>query len=120
MTGREWKGTAFGGWKSRQDVPKLVNKVLLKELDISQFITHTLDSLHKVNESIDILHSGQCLRAVVKIHEIPAALQQKKLTVKVESSTKLFGGSLKLVSHWSEACQCTMKFNIYLPEDDIT
>jgi Zn-dependent alcohol dehydrogenase len=40
ITGRQWKGTAFGGWKSRQDVPKLVNKVILGELKIDDFITH--------------------------------------------------------------------------------
>ena len=40
VTGRAWKGTAFGGWKSRQDVPKLVNKVLLGELPLGKFLTH--------------------------------------------------------------------------------
>ena len=67
VTGRQWKGTAFGGWKSRQDVPKLVNKVILGELNIDDFITHNFDSLNDVNKSIDALHSGDCLRAVVKI-----------------------------------------------------
>lgn len=41
VTGRQWKGTAFGGWKSREDVPKLVNKVVMGELNIDSFITHT-------------------------------------------------------------------------------
>lgn len=68
ITGRQWKGTAFGGWKSRQDVPKLVNKVILGELIIDDFITHNFDSLNDVNASIDALHSGDCLRAVVKIN----------------------------------------------------
>lgn len=49
VTGRQWKGTAFGGWKSRQDVPKLVNKVILGELNIDDFITHTIDGLENVN-----------------------------------------------------------------------
>lgn len=48
ITGRVWKGTAFGGWKSRMDVPKLVNKVLLGELPISKYITHNYDGLEKV------------------------------------------------------------------------
>jgi Zn-dependent alcohol dehydrogenase len=69
VTGRQWKGTAFGGWKSRQDVPKLVNKVILGELNIDDFITHTIDGLENVNQSVDALHSGDCLRAVVKISE---------------------------------------------------
>lgn len=68
ITGRQWKGTAFGGWKSRQDVPKLVNKVILGELNIDDFITHNFESLNDVNASIDALHSGDCLRAVIKIN----------------------------------------------------
>jgi len=50
-------------------VPKLVNKVVLGELNIDDFITNTFESLSDVNESIDILHSGKCLRAIVKISQ---------------------------------------------------
>lgn len=67
ITGRVWKGTAFGGWKSRMDVPKLVNKVLLNEMPISKYITHNYDGLEKVQELVDALHSGSCLRGIVKI-----------------------------------------------------
>lgn len=45
VTGRQWKGTAFGGWKGREDVPKLVNKVIVGELNIDDFVTHTFESL---------------------------------------------------------------------------
>jgi Zn-dependent alcohol dehydrogenase len=69
VTGRCWKGTAFGGWKSRTDVPKLVSRCMAGELNIKDFITHTFDGLNFVNESIDILHSGKCLRAVVNINQ---------------------------------------------------
>lgn len=48
-------------------MPKLVNKVIVGELNIDDFITHTFDSLDDVNKSIDALHDGNCLRAVVKI-----------------------------------------------------
>ena len=65
VTGRVWKGTAFGGWKARTDVPRLVNKVITGELNIDAFVTHTFKGLDKVNESVDVLHSGDCLRAVV-------------------------------------------------------
>lgn len=71
VTGRQWKGTAFGGWKARQDVPKLVNKVILGELGIDDFITHNFNGLEEVNKSIDVLHSGDCLRAVIKIGSHP-------------------------------------------------
>lgn len=66
VTGRTWKGTAFGGFKSRKDVPLLVQKNLNGELDIDHYITHRLQGVEKTNEAIDALHSGDCLRAVVK------------------------------------------------------
>jgi S-(hydroxymethyl)glutathione dehydrogenase/alcohol dehydrogenase len=66
VTGRVWKGTAFGGFKSRNDVPVLVQRFLQGELPIDHYITHTFDGVGKTNEAIDALHSGECLRAVVK------------------------------------------------------
>jgi Zn-dependent alcohol dehydrogenase len=45
VTGRCWKGTAFGGWKSRSDVPKLVQKVMRGELLIDSYVTHDYDGL---------------------------------------------------------------------------
>jgi len=70
ITGRNWKGTAFGGWKSRQDVPKLVNKTITGELKIDDFITHVYESLDDVNKSVEALYSGSCLRAVIKINDL--------------------------------------------------
>ena len=69
VTGRSWKGTAFGGWKSRTEVPRLVQTVMRGEMDLEPYITHTFQGLEKVNESITALHSGDCLRAVVRISE---------------------------------------------------
>jgi Zn-dependent alcohol dehydrogenase len=68
VTGRVWKGTAFGGWKSRTDVPRLVNKVMTGELSLDNYVTHEYEGLENVNKSIEALHSGNCLRAVVKIN----------------------------------------------------
>jgi len=65
VTGRVWRGTAFGGFKSRKDVPLLVEKNMKGELDIDHYITHKLHGVEKTNEAIDALHSGDCLRAVV-------------------------------------------------------
>jgi S-formylglutathione hydrolase len=86
------------------------------ELNIDDYITHTIDSLEEVNKSIDALHSGNCLRAVVKISESP---QVAPSSVKVLSSNKHFGGVLKTVQHWSASNNCNMKFTIYLPEESI-
>jgi len=66
VTGRVWKGTAFGGFKSRRDVPWLVEKHLKGELPIDHFITHTFLGVDKTNDAIDALHGGECLRAVVE------------------------------------------------------
>ena len=66
VTGRVWKGTAFGGFKSRTDVPKLVQRMMSGEIAVDHFITHTFDGVGKTNDAIDALHSGSCLRAVVQ------------------------------------------------------
>lgn len=57
VTGRVWKGCAFGGWKSKQSIPKLVDEYLSKELLLDEFVTHHF-SFEKINEGFDLLHSG--------------------------------------------------------------
>ena len=66
LVGRTWKGTAFGGFKSRAQVPQLVEKNLNGELPIDHFITHVFKGVEGTNDAIDALHSGDCLRAVVR------------------------------------------------------
>ena len=66
VTGRTWKGTAFGGFKSRQDVPKLVQRSLDGEIPIDHCITHVFDGVKMMNDAIVALHSGDCLRCVVR------------------------------------------------------
>ena len=65
VTGRTWKGTAFGGWKSRDAIPKLAIQVRDGELPLDHFITHTFQGIEHTNSAFDALHSGDCLRAVV-------------------------------------------------------
>ena len=66
VTGRIWKGTAFGGFKSRTDVPKLVERMMSGEIAVDHFITHTFDGVEETNKAIEALHGGSCLRAVVQ------------------------------------------------------
>jgi S-(hydroxymethyl)glutathione dehydrogenase/alcohol dehydrogenase len=66
VTGRTWKGTAFGGYKSRSQVPVLIEKNLTGELPIDHFITHVFKGVDGTNDAIHALHSGECLRAVVR------------------------------------------------------
>eukprot|EP00121_Abeoforma_whisleri_P012266 Awhi_evm2s11314 len=65
VTGRVWRGTAFGGWKTRRDIPILVDRYMDGKLPIDDYITDNLKGIEKTNEAIDALHGGNCLRAVV-------------------------------------------------------
>ncbi|XP_033889904.3 alcohol dehydrogenase class-3-like [Acipenser ruthenus] len=62
--GRTWKGTCFGGWKSVESVPKLVNDYMAKKMKLDEFITHTLP-LDRVNEAFDLMTSGKSIRTVL-------------------------------------------------------
>jgi len=64
VTGRTWKGTAFGGWKSRPQVPMLVDLVMQGELKIDDYITHKM-KFAQINEAFELLHKGECLRCVL-------------------------------------------------------
>lgn len=66
VTGRQWKGTAFGGWKSRTAVPKLVQRCIDGQLPVDHYITHRFNGIDRMNDAIDALHGGNCLRAVVE------------------------------------------------------
>lgn len=66
VTGRVWKGCAFGGWKSRDGVPKLVDIYMKGEIDIDKFITHRRDGIETLNEVFELLKSGESLRCVIK------------------------------------------------------
>lgn len=87
VTGRQWKGTAFGGFKSRSQVrvsrelniiafshhisirlqvPKLVDSYLAGDLPIEHFITHQLEGVDSINTAMNIMLEKNCLRAVVK------------------------------------------------------
>merc|ERR1719433_405964 len=65
VTGRSWKGTAFGGWKSKPQVPILADLYMAGELKIDEYITHTME-FKEINDAFDLLHKGECLRCVLK------------------------------------------------------
>jgi len=68
ITGRKWMGTAFGGWKTRDAIPRLVERQMSGELNVDDFITHRFenDGVGGQKKAIDALHGGDCLRAVVR------------------------------------------------------
>ena len=65
VTGRIWKGTAFGGAKGRTDVPKFVDWYMDGTIEIDPMITHKL-SLNDINKGFDLMHEGKSIRAVVE------------------------------------------------------
>ena len=64
VTGRVWRGTAFGGARGRTDVPKIVDWYMDGKIEIDPMITHTL-KLDGINEGFDLMHAGKSIRSVV-------------------------------------------------------
>ena len=64
VTGRSWKGTAFGGARGRTDVPKIVDWYMDGKINIDDLITHTMP-LEEINTAFDLMHEGKSIRSVV-------------------------------------------------------
>ena len=64
VTGRNWRGTAFGGARGRTDVPKIVDMYMDGAIEIDPMITHVLD-LDDINRAFDLMHAGESIRSVV-------------------------------------------------------
>ncbi|WP_146908589.1 S-(hydroxymethyl)glutathione dehydrogenase/class III alcohol dehydrogenase [Arenimonas daejeonensis] len=64
VTGRNWRGSAFGGARGRTDVPKIVDWYMEGKIDIDSLITHTMP-LEKINDAFDLMHRGESIRSVV-------------------------------------------------------
>ncbi|KAI8637606.1 formaldehyde dehydrogenase [Parasitella parasitica] len=68
VTGRVWRGSAFGGVKGRSEMGGLVQKYLDGKLKIDEFITHQFD-FDDINNAFDAMHDGSCIRAVVTVQK---------------------------------------------------
>ncbi|MEC9266912.1 MAG: S-(hydroxymethyl)glutathione dehydrogenase/class III alcohol dehydrogenase [Alphaproteobacteria bacterium] len=64
VTGRSWRGTAFGGARGRTDVPKIVDWYMDGKIEIDPMITHTMP-LNDINKAFDLMHAGESIRSVV-------------------------------------------------------
>ena len=64
VTGRVWKGTAFGGARGRTDVPRIVDWYMDRKINIDELITHVMP-LEKINDAFDLMHKGESIRSVV-------------------------------------------------------
>ncbi|KAF8251187.1 glutathione-dependent formaldehyde dehydrogenase [Wilcoxina mikolae CBS 423.85] len=64
VTGRQWKGCAFGGIKGRSQLPDLVDDYMTGKLKVEEFITHR-KNLNEINDAFQVMHAGDCIRCVV-------------------------------------------------------
>ena len=64
VTGRVWRGTAFGGARGRTDVPRIVDWYMDRKINIDDLITHTMP-LNDINSAFDLMHAGESIRSVV-------------------------------------------------------
>lgn len=64
VTGRVWRGSAFGGVKGRTELPEMVEQAMRGELQLDPFITHTMP-LERINEAFDLMHAGESIRTVI-------------------------------------------------------
>jgi S-(hydroxymethyl)glutathione dehydrogenase/alcohol dehydrogenase len=65
VTGRVWRGSAFGGAKGRRDVPRIVDWYMDRKIEIDPLITHELP-LERINEAFDLMHEGRSIRTVIR------------------------------------------------------
>ena len=64
VTGRVWRGSAFGGVRGRTELPGMVQQAMRGEIELDPFITHTLP-LDRINEAFDLMHAGESIRTVI-------------------------------------------------------
>ncbi|WP_105168107.1 S-(hydroxymethyl)glutathione dehydrogenase/class III alcohol dehydrogenase [Pseudoalteromonas sp. T1lg23B] len=64
VTGRVWRGSAFGGVKGRSELPEIVERYMAGEFKLDDFITHTM-TLENINDAFDLMHQGKSIRSVV-------------------------------------------------------
>jgi S-(hydroxymethyl)glutathione dehydrogenase/alcohol dehydrogenase len=71
VTGRVWRGAAFGGVKGRSQLPGYVDSYMRGKLKVDEFVSKVLP-LERINEAFDLMHEGKVIRSVIR-HESPAA-----------------------------------------------
>ncbi len=64
VTGRVWRGSAFGGVKGRSELPGIVEQYMRGDFKLDDFITHTMP-LEKINDAFDLMHKGESIRSVI-------------------------------------------------------
>jgi S-(hydroxymethyl)glutathione dehydrogenase/alcohol dehydrogenase len=65
VTGRSWRGTAFGGTRGRTELPRYVDWYMRRRIKLDEYVTHTMP-LEEINRAFDLMHEGESIRSVVK------------------------------------------------------
>ena len=65
VTGRTWKGTAFGGVRGRSELPGFVDRYMAGQIELDKMVTHTM-GLEEINRAFDLMHTGQSIRSVIR------------------------------------------------------
>lgn len=68
VTGRVWRGSAFGGVKGRSELPEIVDRYMAGEFKLDDFITHTM-GLEEINEAFELMHKGESIRSVIHLNK---------------------------------------------------
>jgi S-(hydroxymethyl)glutathione dehydrogenase/alcohol dehydrogenase len=66
VTGRSWRGTAFGGVRGRTELPRYVGWYLSGRIKVDELVTHTM-RLEDINRAFDLMHAGESIRSVVRL-----------------------------------------------------
>jgi threonine dehydrogenase-like Zn-dependent dehydrogenase len=85
VTGRNWRGTAFGGAKGRTDVPKIVDWYMDGKIQIDPMITHVL-TLEEINKGFDLMHAGESIRASPAIRWAGTARSRSRFATRSASA----------------------------------
>jgi S-(hydroxymethyl)glutathione dehydrogenase/alcohol dehydrogenase len=72
VTGRVWRGSAFGGVKGRSELPGIVEQYLAGEFGLQEFITHTM-KLESINDAFELMHAGESIRSVIHFDQAETA-----------------------------------------------
>src|SRR3546814_4787198 len=99
VTGRVWKGSAFGGARGRTDGPKIVDWYMDGKINIDDLITHTMQ-LDDINREFDLMHAGESIRSVVLYRNLQGSdLNGDIMTIETLSNCKSFEGVKRSEEH---------------------
>lgn len=83
VTGRIWRGSAFGGVKGRSELPGIVDRYMHGEFKLDAFISFTM-GLDRINEAFDLMHAGKSIRSVIHFDKMGWPVTRERVAVSIE------------------------------------